>query len=110
MQGRLIGQLRSGTLKVMPQDNPYQPNPDSLESHRRRVQHERLVTLQDDSARPPATLGLQPWQSMILGPSSGQPSKASRDIKPGWGKRILRVAFWIWATLFLVATIRILLN
>ena len=80
-------------------DNPYQPKPGSLEAHRRRVNEEQLVILQDDSPRPPTTIGLQGWQGMILGASSGQPSKASGDIKPGWGKRLLRIFFWIWATL-----------
>ncbi len=85
-------------------ENPYQPRPDSLEAHRRRVNEEVLVTLKDDTARPPATIGTG-WQSMILGPSAGQPGGNARDIKPGWGKRVTRIVFWTWGALVVVAAI-----
>lgn len=85
-------------------DNPYQPRPDSLEAHRRRVNEEVVITLKDDSARPPATIG-SGWQGMILGPAAGQPGGNSSDIKPRWGKRLTRIVFWTWGALVVVAAI-----
>lgn len=83
-------------------NNPYQPRPESLEAHRRRVNEERLITLQDDSKRSSATIGTPSWQGMILGSSSGQPSKADNSIRPSWGKRLFRIAFWIWGALMVL--------
>jgi hypothetical protein len=78
-------------------DSPYRIDPEALANKQRAAQQEKLITLKDDSARPPSTIGTSPLQGILMGPAAGQPSNAVGEVKPGWGKILLRILFWIWA-------------
>lgn len=79
-----------------------QIDPEALNRLKKTAQEEKLVTLRDDSARPPATISTSSMHGILFGPGAGQPSKASEDIKPGWGKVLIRIVFWTWGALVMV--------
>lgn len=82
--------------------NPYLLDPKKLKSTQQTVQNEKLVTLKDDSINLAPTLGTSFFNGIMFGSTVGQPSYAADQVKPGWGKRLLRTFFWIWViTLFI---------
>ena len=54
--------------------NPYQLDPRVLRAITKQAQEQQLITLRDDSSRPPPTLGTPIWQSSLFGPWLGQPA------------------------------------
>lgn len=86
-------------------NNPYSLNPRAFDSRRKTAQEEKLITLKDDSTQPPPTVGSSAFQGIMFGPAAMQPSKSSDDVEPSWGKRGLRIWFWIWALAIVAAAI-----
>lgn len=78
-------------------ENPYRPHPEAYGERRKTAQQEQLISLKDDSAKPPPTIGSGGLQGILFGGAASQPSKAGDDIQPGWGKLLLRIAFWVLA-------------
>jgi hypothetical protein len=53
-------------------DNPYKiKNPS--DAHPGQLQEEQLISLKDDSIKPPPTVGTPSYMSIIMGPAVGQP-------------------------------------
>ena len=87
-------------------ENPYQPDPNAFQKGKRASQEEKLVSVRDDSIQPPPSIGANAFQGIFLGPLVGQPSKASEeDVRPGWGKVILRVFLWLCAVLIVLSAL-----
>jgi hypothetical protein len=62
--------------------NPYAVDPGKQVP----LKEQAVVTLKDDTARPPATIGKPIWQSLLFGSALGQPSgdeprRASRSLR-----------------------------
>lgn len=83
-------------------ENPYKLNPESLKAKQRTMQEERLITLKDDSTRPPPTIGVEPLQGILFGPAAGQPSSDTSEAKASWGKKLLIFIFWLWVAVIVV--------
>lgn len=67
--------------------SPYAIDPEK----RLPASEKALVTLKDDTARPPATIGKPIWQSLLFGSALGQPSNGS----PRRASRSLRILGWL---------------
>ena len=67
--------------------NLYQIDPKALKARTREAQEQLLITLQDDSTRPPPTLGTPPWQGSIFGPWLGQPASRLETFEHEAGSR-----------------------
>jgi len=83
-------------------ENPYKLDPESLKAKQRTMQEDRLITLKDDSSRPPPTIGVESFQGIMFGPAAGQPSSDYSDSKPSWGKKILGYLIWFWVAALVV--------
>lgn len=81
--------------------NPYRIDPKRNRARVREAAEHRVVTLQDESTKPPPTIGTAPWQGILFGPAFGQPSTApSRRL--GLGAKLLLGLFAL-ALVLLVA-------
>ena len=56
--------------------DPYKIDPSFLKAITKQVEEERLITLKDDSTRPPPTIGTPSWRSSLFGPMLGQPESS----------------------------------
>ena len=63
--------------------NPYQIDPKALETLTKQAQEQQLITLADDSTRPPPTRGTPSWQGSIVGPWLGQPASRLQTFDRG---------------------------
>jgi len=90
-------------------NDPYKLDPKALRAKTRQASEEHLVTLQDDSSKPPPTIGTAPWQGIIFGPAFGQPS-AQLETPSTLAKIIWRVALVAGALAVLVALVRALIH
>jgi hypothetical protein len=62
-----------------PENNPYQ-----LKPPQKLVREEqKLIQIKDDSVRPPASVGTDPFQGFLFGAPSLQPSRDSDEAKGG---------------------------
>ena len=96
---------RSGRVQPFPLGAPQEKPMSDLfklkrpnDPHTGQMQEEHLITLQDDTTRPPPTIGTPSWMSIIGGPSLGQPSgnTSSLDHSPATSR------FWSWLWLILL--------
>jgi hypothetical protein len=55
-------------------DNPYRPDPTALRARTQQAEEEKVITLKDDSTKPPPTIGAPSWQNILAGPMLSQPS------------------------------------
>ncbi|GEM_PF-3975918 len=83
--------------------NPYKVDPGAFRKKRMTAQNESLVSLQVESTQPPPSIRASAYQAIYFGPTAGQPTKAGGDVKPGWGKTLLRILFWLWFSWLLSA-------
>lgn len=72
--------------------DPYRIDPAQLKAREREASQLHVVTLQDDSAKPPPTVGTAPWQGILFGPAVGQPSGEESRVSPWVGRILLALA------------------
>jgi hypothetical protein len=82
--------------------NPYRLDPESLKAKQKEKQEQKLITLQDDSAKPPPTIGTSAFQSILFGPGAGQPSRDSTQQRTSWGKKLLLVTVFVGLVLLVL--------
>ena len=83
-----------------------QIDPKELIKKARQASERQVITLQEDSRRPPPTIGMAPWQSILFGPASGQPSGEAQESTP----LILKILLGIVLLIFFISFIRSLLQ
>jgi len=77
--------------------NPYQIDPEALKRKSILAQEEKLVTLQDDSAQPPPTIGTPSWMSILGGPALGQPGSRHTTFQHDEVPFLFSGRFWLIA-------------
>jgi hypothetical protein len=75
--------------------NPYRLDPEALRAKQKEKLEQKFVTLQDDSAKPPPTIGTSAFQSILFGPTAGQPSRDSSSQRSSWTKRLFLGAVFL---------------
>lgn len=84
----------------------YKIDPEAMKARTRQASEEHLVTLQDDSTKPPPTIGTAPWQGIIFGPAFGQPvGEITKSTRVTW-KIILGILGLIMAISIVQALVR----
>ena len=62
--------------------SPYQIDPEALRHRSRRIEEEKVITLQDDGGnRPSPSIGAPGWQNIMAGPLLGQPASDIRTFQ-----------------------------
>jgi hypothetical protein len=89
--------------------NPYSIDPDALRQKQRTAREEQHIALRDDNTRLPPSVGTSAFQNIIFGPAAGQPSSGPAG-KPGWARKGLRIAFWLWVAVFAYNLLRMFLQ
>jgi len=69
--------------------DPYRIDPRRMRAQEREASERQVITLQDDSAKPPPTVGTAPWQAILFGPALGQPSGEESRVSPWFGRILL---------------------
>ena len=78
-------------------ENPYKiKRPSDVNTG--QLQEKELVTIKDDSTKPPPTVGTPSWMSIIMGPAVGQPGSDMETFEhseSSRGRFMFSLRFWL---------------